>query len=81
MNPSSSQVIEDALAEVAKARAVRERNMARRAEMQRKAEVIINRPSIYVLKHFGGQQLAFDLAGKHQPTRGKHGDGSLNKPH
>lgn len=81
MNPSSNSVIEEALAEVAKAQAARDRNLARRAEMQRKASVIINRPSVYVLKHFGGQQLAFDLSGNHKTTTGAQGDVRSTKPH
>ncbi len=56
--------IENALAEVAKVRAARERQMAQRAEMQRRAEAVMNRPPLYVLKKYGGQQLSLDLPEK-----------------
>lgn len=61
---STDRAIENALAEVARVRAARERQMAQRAEMQRRAEAVMNRPPIYVLKKYGGQQLSLDLAGK-----------------
>lgn len=60
---STDHAIENALAEVAKVRAARERQMAQRAEMQRRAEAITSRPPVYILKKYGGQQLAFNLAG------------------
>lgn len=56
--------IENALAEVAKVRAARERQMAQRAEMQRRAEAVMNRPPLYVLKKYGGQQLSLGLPEK-----------------
>lgn len=61
---STDQAIENALAEVAKVRAARERQMAQRAEMQRRAEAIMTRPPVYILKKYGGQQLSLNLAGK-----------------
>lgn len=59
---STDQAIENALAEVARVRAARERQMAQRAEMQRRAEEILSRPPVYILKKYGGQQLSLDLA-------------------
>ncbi len=53
--------VEKALREVAKVRAIREMQMARRAEMQKRAAAIMNRPPAYVLKKYGGQQLALGL--------------------
>lgn len=64
MQTPVSQVIKDALAEVERAKAVRERNMARSAEMQRKVATLINRPSVYVLRRYGGQQMTLDLVNK-----------------
>lgn len=58
---SVDHTIENALAEVARVRAARERQLARRAEMQRRAEAITSRPPIYILKKYGGQQLSLDL--------------------
>ncbi|MCX8999762.1 hypothetical protein NOF55_21895 [Rhizobiaceae bacterium BDR2-2] len=61
---SMDHTIENALAEVAKVRAARERQMAQRAEMQRRAEAIMVRPPVYILKKYGGQQLTLDLTDK-----------------
>ncbi len=65
MRTSSEQVVERALAEVAKTQAIRERHLAQRQEMQRKAEAITSRPPVYILKKYGGQQLPLTLEGGH----------------
>lgn len=60
---STDRTIENALAEVARVRAARDRLMAQRAEMQRRAEAIMTRPPVYILKKYGGAQLSLDLTG------------------
>lgn len=58
-----NSAVENALREIAKVRAVRDMQMARRAEMQQRAAAIMNRPPAYVLKKYGGQQLSLGLDG------------------
>lgn len=59
--PAGSSAVENALAEVARIRAARERHLALRAEMQKKVAVLISRPPEYYLKKYGGRQLSLDL--------------------
>lgn len=53
--------VENAMKEIAKVRAIRELQMTKRAEMQLRAAAIMNRPPAYILKKYGGQQLALGL--------------------
>lgn len=57
----TESAVENAMKEIASIRAAREAHMVRRAEMQRKAEAVMSRPPVYILKKYGGQQLALDL--------------------
>jgi len=57
---SSEMVIERALSVVAAGKALRERNLARRAEVQRRVESVANQP-LYLLSKGGGQQLSLNL--------------------
>lgn len=72
MRPSSEQVVESALAEVAKMQAVRERHLAQRLEMQRKAAAITSRPPVYILRKYGGQQMPLRLEGGHAARDKSH---------
>ena len=72
MSTASREVVERALAEVAKTRAVRERHLALRLEMQRKAAEITNRPPVYILKKYGGHQLPLGLEGGHAVRGERH---------
>ena len=56
----TQSVIETALAAVASSRALRERAIARRAEMLKRTEAASVRP-LYVRKKRGGQQLRLNL--------------------
>lgn len=55
----SEIVIEQALSAVAHARAVRERDAERRAELQTRAEGAAK--PLYILKKYGGRQLSLKL--------------------
>jgi hypothetical protein len=56
----TKSVIENALSEVAAIRALRERNLERRQELQRRAEMLSAKP-LYILKKHGGRQLSLKL--------------------
>jgi hypothetical protein len=64
MNTAES-TIANAMQEVSKIRAARERHMAQRQEMQRKAEATMHRPPIYMLRKYGGQQLTLNIGKDH----------------
>ncbi len=53
-------VIENALSAVEQARAIRERNLERRAKIQKKLEDAA-KPPLYILKKYGGQQMSLKL--------------------
>lgn len=56
----SESVIENALSVVAQTRALRERALERRRELQKRADTLTTKPA-YILKKYGGRQLSFKL--------------------